>query len=934
MCFRKLDDAARLIPLFHTMESNEPQSKRPRVDIAQETRSAAAEKIKKSVCTGCNQTFPSTQALSFHTKSRLAAHNKRRIDGEDYNKKCQILVCAFDKCCFTSNSFQDMGTHLAGGKHGTRRSLLLQKKVKMEDGVLYPSEVYVISRGVEGGGLGSSLSCPSCLRVMGSERSLNTHVTSGSCPGMAVWGCPHCGRQCTGRAALALHMASKHTLSPSLNLTGVFKGKLKDRKGKVAGGTDARPIEAFTFLAPKAVCMTAEEIFDKKQSENLDFLIERAQAGQGDYRLNINTSSLLLTTNSRKLELFRTQSKLQSFSITKEVSIVRGVIFTMVNKAASQAANASSGLSLHCIKSVTLTFGPASGLRGAGGDMDNGVDFPSSLTWANKVKIRGAVSLKVTEDDLIKDNSMQKKCFQHALLHNLFFNEFRMKTKVIYEERCERESHQVGEGLCTFCTKLWESEVSSKSVFAKTFLPWKDEVNWSGLEFPIGSDSYKTFCHNNPQIRLFIYRQVVQGGDVFQEFKSGVQEGAEDQVKNVHLIFTSRINLKENELESHFLSVNNLAKLCAKILNYGNKLTGKESKKKYEDGSVCEKCFRLFTFNTGESIGPQVKRMHTDFVNGNTDEKKSQLYLEHVSECGFSSLGTTSMPKKGTTLPFTNIKSLHDKPVTLFSDYETSHCSLSKVCPPCMGLYKEARGSRRAEILEGCLMNRHILMPGGARCEHCQQYLLESVEEATRRGVCDTSHQKLTFKNEFGQQTIYALCQGCLDEVCLNETINPPCCHSKTTPEAALEVISFSIVAIENYGRLVDDNGEAIIYPRILKEVTFVAAGDENVMLKFWQELQAFRPLISEKWRGTFPNISDCPLSKEEESFFEAQKDCYACQMPFDPPVIEHPVTGVDEEEDEDDRPAFRSRTKNRDHCHRSNIFRGEFISPTRATIA
>ena len=240
----------------------------------------------------------------------------------------------------------------------------------------------------------------------------------------------------------------------------------------------------------------------------------------------------------------------------------------------------------------------------------------------------------------------------------------------------------------------------------------------------------------------------------------------------------------------------------------------------------------------------------------------------------------------------------------------------------CISLYKEARGSRRVEILKGCSKAGHILLPGGARCDHCYQYLIESVEEASRQRVCDISHQKLTFKDEFGQHTPYPLCQSCLDGVCLNKVINPPCNHSKTTPEAALEVISFSIVAIENYGPPADDKGGAIMYPRILKEVTFVAAGDENVMLQFWQQLQAFRPLISEKWKGTFPNISDCPLSEEEQHIFEATKECYACCMPFDPP----PSDGG--EDGDDDRPTFRARIKNRDHCHRSGQFRGELLAP------
>lgn len=924
---------------------------------ARGTRSSASEMRGKrsDVCPSCRQTFPSPSALSFHIKTRLATHNMRRIDEKDYNIRKQMLVCPFARCCFAANSVTDMGSHLTSGKHGSRRAVLEQKKVRFVDGELRPSELYVVSRGVEEGGASSTLTCPSCLRIFSSEKSLKNHVTSGSCPGIAVWGCPHCATQCSGRTALSRHMGAKHALAPSLNLTGVFQGKTKDRIGKTPGGSDSRPIEAFTFLAPRAVCLSAEEIFDSEQSDNLSFLIERAQGGQGDYIVSVNTASLCLTSSSRKLQLFRSQGRLKTFTTSDEMDTVKKTIFDLINRSANQVANVSSGLSLHCIKLVTLTFGPASGLRGAGGDLceggqvggdggqvsgdtleDNGGRvhddtegvFPSDSMWGNKVSIRGAVSLKITEEDLREDRKMTQKCFQHAVLHNLFYNEFRMKKHEEHLRRCEAGGHKEEEGLCTFCSKMWEREVSSQSQFAKTFLPYVDRVNWDGLEFPIGAFSYKKFCQNNPEIRLFVYRQIDQGGDVFQEFRSEVEEGKRESMKNIHLIFTSRVCLEKNELQSHFLSVNNLAHLCAKILNYGGKLTGKASKRKYEDGTVCEQCCRLFTFNTSAPLGPQVKRMHKDFVNGEMGEKKSQLYLDHAAECGFSTLGSTTMPKKGATLSFKNIKCLHDKPVTLFSDYETSHCSLSKVCSPCMSLYKEARGSRRAEILTECKAGKHILMPGGMRCDHCQQHLLESVEEVVRQEMCDPSHQKLTFSNRGGQEVTYPLCQGCLDKICLDKVINPPCSHSKTSPESALEVISFSIVAVENFGRPEDEWGNGIKYPRIIKEHTFVAGGDEDeVMGKFWDELRLLRPMISEKWKGSFPNLADCPLSDEEEARFESEKDCYACRMPFDPPPDPDNQPGDEMGGDElggDDRPAYRVRIKNRDHCHRTGQYRGK----------
>ena len=121
-CFRKSSSHFYANESEGIMDSDEPPTKRPRSD------SPPTEKgEKKSFCSGCRQSFASPHALSFHRKSRL---NKRRIDGEDFDKKSQMLVCPFDSCCVTTNSYQDMGTHLAAGGHGSMRSLLLQKKVK------------------------------------------------------------------------------------------------------------------------------------------------------------------------------------------------------------------------------------------------------------------------------------------------------------------------------------------------------------------------------------------------------------------------------------------------------------------------------------------------------------------------------------------------------------------------------------------------------------------------------------------------------------------------------------------------------------------------------------------------------------------------------------------------------------------------------------
>ena len=134
----------------------------------------------------------------------------------------------------------------------------------------------------------------------------------------------------------------------------------------------------------------------------------------------------------------------------------------------------------------------------------------------------------------------------------------------------------------------------------------------------------------------------------------------EEEIKNVHIIFTSRVDWEENEIQSHFLSVTNLAKLCAKLLKYDIK--GKKTSK-YSDRNICETCHRLFTFDKKEALGPQLKKLKRDMVNGDWCRFKSQAYLEHVASCSSNSLATIRMPKEGASASFSKISALHDKPV-------------------------------------------------------------------------------------------------------------------------------------------------------------------------------------------------------------------------------------------------------------------------------
>ena len=229
-----------------------------------------------------------------------------------------------------------------------------------------------------------------------------------------------------------------------LNVTGVFTGRPKEymrnnvptkRVGKNIGGLDKSSTKTYTFIPPRATALNAREVFADKQLESLETVINLSRSQGGAYVLNINTASLLETTKSKQLEVFNTQSKIKSFSATALPSVVVGYIFSAVDTASrqvtlidvilpiffyssSQAADASSGLSLRTIKSVSITFAPASGRRGAGWEKNR---HPSTRlqNWANNLRIRGARSIEVTDQDVEDDEDSAKKCFQHSVLHQV-----------------------------------------------------------------------------------------------------------------------------------------------------------------------------------------------------------------------------------------------------------------------------------------------------------------------------------------------------------------------------------------------------------------------------------------------------------------------------------------------------------------------------------
>ena len=409
----------------------------------------------------------------------------------------------------------------------------------------------------------------------------------------------------------------------------------------------------------------------------------------------------------------------------------------------------------------------------------------------------------------------------------------------------------------------------------------------------------------------------MEDGDLYQEFRGNENKGG-DEVKNVHIVFTSRVNLDKCELESHFLSTTNLSELCSKVLEY----TDKQNKRRYYDKTVCEHCMRLFSVPKNSAIGEHMKKVKEEFRTGCVDDKVSQLFLDHIGKCKYNKLTTTTMPQPGDLLTFKNQKSLHPKPISIYTDFEASHCSLAHVCSPCMTLYKASRGSRRLQILEDCRQRGHIKLPGGPKCDHCLQMLEETLEDLARTNFCPKDHHKLRFKDAGGGEVLHPFCQTCLDKVCTDPNFSLECNHSKTTPNSALEIISFCLIAIENYGPPKDVNGEDIVYPRLAKEVTYVGKQGESgqeVMARFWVELKRMRGLVAAKWRGKFRKLLDSPLTPADQLKFDQAEHCYGCNLLFEPQT-------VPEEENEDllFGPSVKSVPKKvRDHCHRSGHFRG-----------
>ena len=440
-------------------EFSEPQPKKPRLPKAKPDNSSRT-------CGSCNSKFSSVESLEFHTKTKSKALLKRKIDPDEFKPMTQLLVCKIDGCCFSTGSetsaLKEMGIHMMGEKHNNTDQLKRSKEVVERGGFWIPTVVYAIERGSGKDYLEGQFQCGSCGIVLKDQRSKDRHMVK-PCQGRSPWNCMICGHQHRSREDMIKHLKIHHSSIPGiwfksyqmispfagLNITGVFTGTPKDfvrsnvvtkRKGVNIGGLDKSSIKTYTFIPPRATALTAREVFADKQLESLESVIQLSRSQAGAYVVNINTASLLETTKSKQLEVFNTQSKIRPFSATVNPSLVIAHIFSAVDMASrqvtyctqwgyslpsfffifcvSQAADASSGLSLRTIKSVSITIGPASGRRGAGWK-DNRHPSTRHRHWANNLKIRGAKSIEVTEQDVAEDPSYAIKCFQHTVLHQV-----------------------------------------------------------------------------------------------------------------------------------------------------------------------------------------------------------------------------------------------------------------------------------------------------------------------------------------------------------------------------------------------------------------------------------------------------------------------------------------------------------------------------------
>lgn len=218
------------------------------------------------------------------------------------------------------------------------------------------------------------------------------------------------------------------------------------------------------------------------------------------------------------------------------------------------------------------------------------------------------------------------------------------------------------------------------------------------------------------------------------------------------------------------------------------------------------------------------------------------------------------------------------------------------------------------------MKERHVRLPGSAKCSSCLQHALEAISRFIQQDLCH--HEKLTYVQN-GSVVEYGLCQSCLDNVCAQFE----CDHSKTEILAAMKPISWSAMLVETIG-----GGETEAYPKIVCEKTYVASDDqEDVMPPFWEWLKSLRGLIYETWRGKFVDVEHCVMSEEEKEAHANATRCYVCLESFKAPgslgeeevhdVVDFVIDG------EEVQKKVKKCIKVLDHSHHSSRYRGMYVS-------
>ena len=228
-----------------------------------------------------------------------------------------------------------------------------------------------------------------------------------------------------------------------------------------------------------------------------------------------------------------------------------------------------------------------------------------------------------------------QKVIQTISYPQVFSGELKREFYQLKKEECQRLKHFRSEssvdlcGVCNLKLKKDFDETKSNKVSpefkAANYKKFRDRLNWSGIEFPSGQEDFKTFSKNNPGIILSVYREQVRGGgDIYIEYRSPPPP-ENTEVKAVHLVYATRINLEKCELEAHFLSVTRLSQLFGRILRYYNKKTGNPYNKEY-DRNVCKVCNELFAFSKDKPLKNQVEKVQKNFLSETPDEHLTRKY--------------------------------------------------------------------------------------------------------------------------------------------------------------------------------------------------------------------------------------------------------------------------------------------------------------------